>query len=175
MPAKRDPIERFHEKYVINPDNGCWEWTATLDQSGYGLLGYEGSMKGAHRFSYKIYKGEIPKGLYVLHKCDNPPCVNPEHLFLGTQKDNMDDMYNKGRAKRMSCPGYVMYKFGNCRCEGCVAAYEKQRDDYNERVGIDVIKERERIKYLKHRDKKLEYARQYREKKKLEKTQFKTA
>lgn len=169
MPAKRCAIERFNEKYIVNEENGCWEWTARLDQSGYGLLCYDGGMKGAHRFSYKTYVGEIPEGIYVCHTCDNPKCVNPSHLFLGTQQDNMDDMYNKGRATRMSCPSYVMYKFGNCRCDGCVAAYEKQRDDYKERVGADVIKERERVKYLKYRDKKLEYARQYREKMKLKK------
>lgn len=72
----------------------CWEWTAFRLSNGYGLL-HTGL---AHRFSWKIANGEIPKGLFVLHKCDNRSCVNPAHLFLGTQLDNMRDMHSKGRA-----------------------------------------------------------------------------
>ena len=85
----------------INVDTRCWEWTGTLDQNGYGRLGVrrDGWPRNptAHRLSYDLYRGEIPSGIFVLHRCDNPPCCNPSHLFLGTQADNIHDMLSKGR------------------------------------------------------------------------------
>lgn len=96
------PIERFTAKYKVDGRTGCWVWQAALwNEDGYGTLGIKENGKwkrvGAHRFSYEHYKGLIPKGLYVCHTCDNPSCVNPEHLFLGTQTDNMSDCKRKGR------------------------------------------------------------------------------
>ena len=85
-------IERFW-KYV-EKSHGCWHWKGGKDWDRYGI--FSSSIK-AHRFSYKLHNGEIPKGLSVLHSCDNPSCVNPEHLFLGTHRDNMKDRYNKNR------------------------------------------------------------------------------
>ena len=81
--------------------NGCWEWQGKINESGYGS--FQEREKGkkkdlrAHRESYRIFIGDIPQGLYVLHKCDNPACCNPDHLFLGTHSDNMQDMLKKGR------------------------------------------------------------------------------
>ena len=75
----------------------CWEWTATKNPDGYGLIKLEGRMESAHRLVYRLKNGPIPKGLYVLHRCDVPRCVNPKHLFLGTQADNVRDMFRKGR------------------------------------------------------------------------------
>lgn len=74
----------------------CWEWTAGICM-GYGAFFMNGCNSGAHRISWKITNGEIPDGLFVLHKCDNRLCVNPSHLFLGTQQDNIDDMILKER------------------------------------------------------------------------------
>lgn len=88
-------VEEFHKKYKKTPY--CWIWTGSLKPDGYGCLYYEGKMWIAHRVSYIIHKGKIPKGMFVLHKCDNPSCVNPKHLFIGTNKDNLHDMVMKDR------------------------------------------------------------------------------
>ena len=88
--------KRFYNK-VIKTVSGCWEWTGKLGHNGYGVFGYKYKTYRSHRFSWKMFKGEIPEKMYVLHKCDNRKCVNPEHLFLGTQLDNMRDMWNKKR------------------------------------------------------------------------------
>lgn len=75
----------------------CWEWTANLNHKGYGQKSWFGRMTPSHRISWMLSNGNIPDGLWVLHKCDNRKCVNPDHLFLGTHQDNMDDMMIKGR------------------------------------------------------------------------------
>ena len=93
--------ERFNLKYTKTP--GCWNWAASLNLDGYGNIWRDGRTVLAHRASWELFKGPLPKGLLVLHKCDNTACVKPEHLFLGTQKDNMNDMAAKGRRAR--CPG----------------------------------------------------------------------
>jgi hypothetical protein len=104
-------VERFAERYEINPVNGCWEWIGSRNAKGYGTIGglingkrytKPGSRMLAHRASWIIHNGEIPDndsyhGAIILHICDNPCCVNPEHLRLGTQADNVKDMINKGR------------------------------------------------------------------------------
>lgn len=92
--------ERFEAKFVKG--DGCWEWVASKDRWGYGRLKIFDKMQGAHRAAYQLYVGEIPDGLCVLHRCDNPACVRPDHLFLGTHTDNMHDCNDKGRRNRPS-------------------------------------------------------------------------
>jgi len=91
-------MKRFLDK--MQKAKGCWEWQAAKDKQGYGKFSYKGKDMLAHRASWMIYNGKIPDGICVLHKCDNPSCVNPKHLFLGTRKDNAKDMLNKGRSVR---------------------------------------------------------------------------
>lgn len=88
--------EKFLSRVEIDPVTGCWNWTGMRTANGYGQVKRDGKFLFAHRYSYMILVGDIG-GLFVLHKCDNRLCVNPEHLFLGTQKDNQQDMKRKGR------------------------------------------------------------------------------
>lgn len=94
---KPSDIERFLVKVEKIPFHSCWEWGAGKYKRGYGLFVLKRKNRPAHRISWIIHKGQIPNGLFVCHKCDNPGCVNPSHLFLGTQTDNMKDMHSKKR------------------------------------------------------------------------------
>ena len=100
-------MQRFW-KYVKLPAqlHDCWEWEGGLDSKGYGILWVQGKNALAHRLSYEHFKGRIPKGkgrvprtLLICHSCDNPKCVNPFHLWVGTYRDNTRDMIQKGRGK----------------------------------------------------------------------------
>jgi len=95
----RPPEQRMLEKARETPD-GCWLFTGSRTLDGYGTIGFEkrGQTIRTHRLAWLLWKGLIPPGQQVLHRCDRPACVNPEHLFLGTQKENVQDMLRKGRA-----------------------------------------------------------------------------
>lgn len=100
------PEQRFWTK--VARGEGCWEWTGAIcPTTGYGdfSAGGAGSNVGAHRASYELNIGPIPPGLFVLHRCDNRRCVRPDHLFLGTQRDNVRDMIAKGRAAKQQLKG----------------------------------------------------------------------
>lgn len=97
MERKRKPLaERFWPK--VEKTDGCWLWRGGKLKGGYGMLG--GLL--AHRIAFSLSTGDIPPGMHVLHRCDNPPCVNPAHLFLGTHRDNMADKERKGRANHVA-------------------------------------------------------------------------
>lgn len=93
--------ERFTEKIHVNASTGCHEWTSTLNPKGYGSFHItKPKTVLAHRHSWEMANGPIPEGYYVLHRCDNRKCVNPDHLYIGTQQENMNDMYARGRGNK---------------------------------------------------------------------------
>jgi HNH endonuclease len=102
--------ESFKSKVAISP-TGCWIWMASLRPTGYGQFRYKGTTELAHRVAWLLFKGEIPKNrtayktMNVLHRCDTPRCVNPDHLFLGDQGDNISDAVSKGRWGKRGCQG----------------------------------------------------------------------
>lgn len=91
-------IERFNTR-VVRGETGCWEWSHRISARGYGEISLFGQHFRAHRIAYALHTGSDPGDQLVCHSCDNPKCVNPEHLWLGTPLDNMRDMHIKGRAR----------------------------------------------------------------------------
>ncbi len=142
MPARRPAQERFREKVNVNgpvpkhvPGLGpCWVWTAAKDENGYGKfgIGVGNCIVSAHRYAWIMIYGEVPMGLGVLHKCDNPSCVNIKHLFLGTQADNARDCELKGRHKHHLGEASKMHKLTNMQVQeirALVAAKKYSRRD----------------------------------------------
>jgi len=95
------PVERFWRKVRVREPESCWIWTGLIwKNNGYGRISLRGKSVSVHRFSYILHNGAIPEGLDVCHTCDNKLCVNPAHLWLGTDADNMADRDAKGRTAR---------------------------------------------------------------------------
>lgn len=91
------PLEDRIYKRVLVTEAGCWEWQGAKNNKGYGQVGYQGKIILAHRASWKVTHGSFPDGMLVRHQCDNPPCINPGHLEVGTYKDNMQDAIKRNR------------------------------------------------------------------------------
>ena len=95
------PLVRFEASYTPEPNTGCWLWIGTLRGANqYGTIKVDGKNMAAHRYSFQTFRGAIPAGMVVCHRCDTPSCVNPNHLFLGTHADNEADKVRKGRQSR---------------------------------------------------------------------------
>lgn len=126
--------------------DGCWLWNGQIGKRGYGMIGvpkrYGPRIQYAHRVSWRLHRGEIPDGLSVLHRCDNPKCVNPDHLFLGTAGDNIRDCVAKGRQRnqntgRTHCRNSHQLTPDNVRLEGgrfrrCLACQRNYQQKYRE-------------------------------------------
>lgn len=139
-------------KTIIDPVTGCWLWQGFRNWGGYGQVGYRGENWTAHRAMWRALKGPIPNGLHVCHTCDVRHCVNPDHLWLGTNQQNISDMVAKGRgpcgekAKKTHCikghplSGTNVRYVNNGRarqCVECMRLYHNtpQRHEYNRRYG----------------------------------------
>ena len=135
--ARRPLAERFWEKVdKSSGDDGCWLWTGAVNRCGYGRVGRGNKYGGAamaHRVAYQLVEGPIGDGLFVCHSCDNPPCVNPAHLFLGTNQDNMDDMVRKGRSPRKDNSGE---NNPSAKLTNCEVATIKRRLLNGEKVNV---------------------------------------
>lgn len=127
------------ERVMPEPMSGCWLWSGRLDKDGYGKCQASGKNwkeQRAHRVAYRLFKSKIPKGKMILHGCDTPSCVNPEHLRPGTAQDNYDDSFVRGRRppKRTHCMrGHELSEenvgvYGKQRrCKACHALRENER------------------------------------------------
>lgn len=104
---------RLLSKVVVDNVTGCWNWNGGKGFGGYGKMKVDNKSQLTHRVAYRVFIGEIPEDICVCHKCDNPSCVNPDHLFLGTQSDNMKDAYKKGRVKLDEISKNNQYKKGH--------------------------------------------------------------
>lgn len=108
MPGKRPTNAEHLLSRVRELGKGCWEWTGKKNSKGYGGVGFRGKNWRVNRVAWILFKGEeIPEGMMVCHSCDNPSCINPKHLFLGTALDNNRDMMEKGRWKPRVCAAVV--------------------------------------------------------------------
>lgn len=93
------PFSTDDERSIWEPNSGCLLWLGSVNKQGYGRVRVEGIVVRAHRASYELHKGKIPEGLFVCHTCDNPSCINPNHLYAGTRRQNTDDAVNRNRFK----------------------------------------------------------------------------
>lgn len=150
MSRKRISVAERLEKYRrVDPITGCWEWTKSRGEKGYGQIWVVDKFVRVPRAAYELYIGPIPDGLNVCHKCDNPPCFNPDHLFAGTQSDNIKDCVEKGRwpasgNKEVCKNGHPKPYPGGCRI--CRKEYQEKYYEDNRKKLLEYAGKRDRRK-----------------------------
>lgn len=127
-------IEMLPERFIkkINFTDTCWLWTASKYPGGYGSFRFCGTTYATHRFLWTFLRCEIPEGLCVLHKCDVRACIKPDHLFLGTKKDNSDDMITKGRDRKLKGENHGMAKLSNIQVEEIRKMYIRGKNGFSQ-------------------------------------------
>lgn len=134
----RSEYDRFLNFVEPVPIAGCWLWTGTVYRGGYGhfrrKLGESWVMYKAHRYSYEVHIGEIPVGCVVCHRCDLPACVNPAHLFAGTQKENQRDKVSKGRHVFGTAPGNQQLSYETA--QAIRRAWEQEKENYRSQAAF---------------------------------------
>ena len=163
-------IKRFWEK--VDKSGDCWTWKASKNKQGYGRFGIgAGKAVNASRVSWSIIKGSIPEGMFICHKCDSPSCVNPDHLFLGSRQDNIDDMMIKKRSRHFQKNEYYGVMWDDRKKEGhslkgrwrsviCVKGKMKKIGCHTSL--LDAARNYDRIAYMKYGIKdKLNFPEEY--------------
>lgn len=136
----RPILERLAERSITNPITGCREWQGSKGKFGHGAISIEGRRRIVHRTAWEVQRGPIPKGLSCLHSCDNPPCWNVEHLFLGTRADNNADRDRKGRhvALKGSAHGCAVLTEEDVRAIRAIPDYRGAATEAAKHFGISI-------------------------------------
>lgn len=145
----------FWSKVARTADvNACWEWTASKTGKGYGRIRWRGKTRRAHRVAFELTYGDIDDEIFVLHKCDNPPCCNPNHLFLGTQTVNIRDRDSKGRANYATNERHGMHKLTDVQVQRLREMYSEYRPSYSTLALLFHISIKQVWNIINHRNRK---------------------
>jgi HNH endonuclease len=150
-------LERFLSK-VIRTEHGCWLWIGAKVPKGYGQFKIGEKVYRAHRVAYELFKEEVPEGMFVLHSCDNPSCVNPDHLFVGTNSDNIQDSFDKGRSSNVGelHPGHKLTEDDVLHILGSDKSNEELAAEYDvDRASIYKIRTGRSWSYMRDRRDKI--------------------